>query len=89
MDKSLRFGMVLSPAEKYALVRLAEVEGGLSQAAIVRRLIRRAALQCGFWPPPDTDEQHVQMHVDEMQCRKALAQTVKEDKLAYFEEDNK
>jgi hypothetical protein len=51
MEKTERFGLALSPAEKHALARLAEAEGGLSQAATVRRLIRREARQRGLWPP--------------------------------------
>lgn len=44
-----QFGLVLLPSEKVALERLAEVEGGLSQAALVRRLIRQAAKDQGLW----------------------------------------
>ena len=51
MNKSQRFGLVLSPAEKRALARLAEDDGGLSKAATVRRLIRREARQRGLWSP--------------------------------------
>lgn len=50
MEKTLRFGLVLTPLEKMAIVKLAEVEGGLSQAALVRRLIRKAAIEHGIWP---------------------------------------
>jgi len=53
MFKSERFGLVLTPREKMALARIAEVEGELSQAAIVRRLIRAEAQRRGFWPVPD------------------------------------
>jgi hypothetical protein len=67
MVKSLRFGMVLSPMEKYALTRLAEAEGGLSQAATVRRLIRRAAVQRGFWPPPEADERYARDSVHQVE----------------------
>ena len=49
MRKSKRLGLVLTPAEKTAVVRLAEAEGGLSQAAVVRRLIRQAARSRGLW----------------------------------------
>jgi hypothetical protein len=51
MDRTERFGLILSPAEKHTLARLAEVEGGLSQAAILRHLLRRAAREHGLWPP--------------------------------------
>ncbi len=51
MNREIRFGLLLAPAEKYVLNRLAEAEGGLSLAALVRRLIREAAREQGFWPP--------------------------------------
>lgn len=50
MEKTERFGFVLTPAEKRVFTRLAEYEGGLSQAALVRRLIRKAAYERGLWP---------------------------------------
>lgn len=53
MKKSLRFGLVISPKEKAAVERLAEVEGGLSQAALIRLLVRKAAHLRGLWPPAD------------------------------------
>jgi len=51
MERSIRFGLLLSSVEKQALARLAEAEGGLSQGAMVRNLIRREARQRGLWPP--------------------------------------
>ena len=51
MERSERFGLVLSMQEKIALAQLAQIEGGLSQAAELRRLIRRAAKDRGLWPP--------------------------------------
>lgn len=51
MNKSERFGLVLAPLEKQALNNLAVMEGGLSQAATVRRLIRKEAQRNGLWPP--------------------------------------
>ena len=51
MYRTKRLALVLTPAEKTAVVELAEVEGGLSQAALVRRLIRNAAQERGIWPP--------------------------------------
>jgi hypothetical protein len=48
--KSERFGLVLTPLEKDTVARLAEVEGGLSSAALMRRLIRQAAQERGLWP---------------------------------------
>lgn len=50
MGKDERFGLVLTQAEKTAIVQLAEREGGLSQAAVLRRLIRDAARSAGLWP---------------------------------------
>lgn len=49
MRKGIRFGFVLTADEKSALTKLAELEGGLSEAATVRRLIRRAAREAGVW----------------------------------------
>ena len=51
MDKKERFGFLLTKEEKIALKRLAEIEGGLSAAALLRRLIRQAAQAQGIWPP--------------------------------------
>ena len=44
-----KFGLVLTLREKRAVEELAEEEGGLSQAALVRRLIRSAARERGVW----------------------------------------
>jgi hypothetical protein len=49
MRKSERLGLILSMAEKRAVEKLADVEGGLSQAALIRRLIRKAAESKGLW----------------------------------------
>jgi hypothetical protein len=43
MEKTERLGLLLTPKEKTWVIKLAEIEGGLSQAALVRRLIRKAA----------------------------------------------
>ncbi len=48
MFKHVRFGFVLTEGEKRSLERLAEIEGGLSEAALLRRLIRRAAKEQGI-----------------------------------------
>ncbi len=48
MNRRVRFGFVLTEEEKRALTRLAEAEGGLSEAATLRRLIRRAAKEQGL-----------------------------------------
>jgi hypothetical protein len=50
MTKTERIGLVLSTEEKTAGKRLAEAEGGLSFAALVRRLIRTEANRRGLWP---------------------------------------
>ncbi len=51
MKKDRRFGFVMYPAEKEALKMLAEIEGGLSEAAILRRLIRKEAMLHNIWKP--------------------------------------
>lgn len=43
MKRNVRFGLLLSDGEKTVLSQLAALEGGLSQAAVLRLLIRRAA----------------------------------------------
>lgn len=58
-----RFGLVLLDREKRALERLAEAEGGLSQAALLRLLVRRAAKERGLWRTErihETDREEVQ-----------------------------
>jgi hypothetical protein len=52
MKRDADMRLVMTQTEKAALVKLAEVEGGLSQAAVVRRLIRAAARERGVWPLP-------------------------------------
>ena len=48
MEKTERFGFWLSRDEKSVIAVLAEIEGGLSQAALIRRLIHQAAVQHGI-----------------------------------------
>ena len=48
MNRKVRFGFVLTEDEKKTLIRLSEVEGGLSEAATIRRLIHRAAREHGL-----------------------------------------
>ena len=48
MNRKVRFGFVLTEDEKKTLIRLSEVEGGLSEAATLRRLIHRAAREHGL-----------------------------------------
>ena len=50
--RSERFGLILTSGEKEAMRLLAEAEGGLSQAAVLRRLIRQEAQGRGLWPAP-------------------------------------
>jgi len=53
MERRKRFGLVLSLREKAVLEQLAELGGGLSEAALVRRLIRNEARKHGLWPAYD------------------------------------
>jgi hypothetical protein len=49
--KTKRLALLLTPAEKTAMVDMAKAERGLSQSALVRRLIRNASQERGIWPP--------------------------------------
>jgi hypothetical protein len=49
MRREKDFRVTMTKTEKTALERLAEVEG-LSQAAVVRRLLRVEARERGIWP---------------------------------------
>ena len=49
MKKTERLGLTLTATEKSAVRQLAELEGGLSFAALMRRLIRKAAQAHGLW----------------------------------------
>lgn len=60
MKRSIRFGLLLNTSEKQALACLAEAEGGLSQGAMVRSLIRQAARERGLWPPSANQQAQVQ-----------------------------
>jgi hypothetical protein len=51
MQKDKRLGFVMTAQEREAIRRLADAEGGLSDAATLRRLVRAAALARGMWPP--------------------------------------
>jgi len=61
MAKIQRFGFLLTSEEKILISQLAQIEGGLSQAALVRRLIHQAALEKGlttlYQPSPVDHEQ--------------------------------
>ena len=50
---------------KTAVVQMAKAEGGLSQSALVRRLIRNAARERGIWPPDKP--KHTIEHIREVQ----------------------
>jgi hypothetical protein len=65
MYKTERLGLLLTSAEKTAVVQMAEAEGGLSQSPLVRRLIRNAARERGIWPPDKP--KHTIQHIREVQ----------------------
>jgi hypothetical protein len=48
MNRPVRFGLVLSEAERNALAQLARAEGDLSMAATIRRLIHVTARKRGL-----------------------------------------
>lgn len=64
MRKTERLGLTLNKTEKLIVKRLAEAEGGLSQVAYIRRLIRSAAEEWGFWP---TDQNKAITQADQQQ----------------------
>ena len=43
MLKTKRIGLIVTKEEKKWVIQLAEIEGGLSQASLIRRLIRQSA----------------------------------------------
>jgi hypothetical protein len=45
MLKTKRIGLLVTEEEKKFVIELARIEGGLSQAALIRRLIHKAAKQ--------------------------------------------
>lgn len=47
--KTSRFNMYLTPAEKEMIARLAEIEGGLSEGALIRKLVRDAGMEYGLY----------------------------------------
>jgi hypothetical protein len=51
MHKTKRLSFMLTPMEKTVIEQLADAEGGLSQSALIRRLIRNAAREHDIWPP--------------------------------------
>lgn len=65
MYETKRLALVLTPAEKVAVVQMAEDEGGLSQSTLVRRLIRNTAREQGIWLPKQ--RRHTIMRIEESQ----------------------
>ena len=53
MKINQRFGFLLSAEEKEILNLLSEIEGGMSKAALLRRLIRLTAIENGIWDGPE------------------------------------
>ena len=49
-NKTARIAFICYEEEKEALKRLAELEGGLTLAAMLRRLIRKVAKEKDIWP---------------------------------------
>jgi len=64
MKKKERFGFLLTREEKIALKRLAEREGGLSAAALLRRLIRQTAQKQGVWPLSYFEKGGVELNIE-------------------------
>jgi len=64
MLKIKRLGLILTEEEKQFVIQLARIEGGLSQSALIRRLIRQAASAHGLvksessFPDDQTGESH-------------------------------
>lgn len=61
-SKSKMFGLALSPTEREAIRKLAQLEGGLSQAAVVRRLIVLEARRRGVLPQASEQTREVTAH---------------------------
>jgi hypothetical protein len=51
MRKNKRIGLWLTDEEKILVARLAEIEGGLSRAALIRRLIHQSAKEHNLIEP--------------------------------------
>ena len=52
MLKTKRIGLIVTEEEKCWVVQLAKLEGGLSQASLIRRLIHKAAEEQSLVPLP-------------------------------------
>ena len=64
MKRNIRFGLMLNSIERTAMARLAETEGGPSQAALLRRLIRQEAHRRGMWPASGSDGELRQLDLE-------------------------
>lgn len=51
MKRTIRFTFLLSEEERDTVKSLAEFHGGLSDAALIRLIIREAAKRQNLWPP--------------------------------------
>lgn len=69
MKRVERIGLRITPLEKIAVEKLAEIEGGLSMAALVRRLIRQAAQNKGVWPIQDDPESKILGEMEVPMCK--------------------
>jgi hypothetical protein len=54
MLKSKRIGLIVTDEEKSWVLQLAQLEGGLSQASLIRRLIHQAAERHSLIVKPNT-----------------------------------
>ena len=79
MMKVRRLGLVLTEEEKWFVIQLASIEGGLSQSSLIRRLIHKAAEQKGLSNPSDPA----------LELKLALSEASPVDKLYVFEEKGK
>jgi hypothetical protein len=57
MLKTKRIGLIVTDEEKNWVIQLAQLEGGLSQASLIRRLIHQAAERHYLSGKPDTAEE--------------------------------
>jgi len=56
MLKTKRIGLIVTDQEKGWVVQLAKLEGGLSQASLIRRLIHQAAVRHFLFNPETPSE---------------------------------
>jgi hypothetical protein len=67
MSKSQRIGFFVTDIEKAWIVHLARLEGGLSQAALMRRLIHQAATQHQLTELTTLDTNHIVLSEEKIQ----------------------